>query len=189
MTEDFALVPPPQPPRLVRTATFGPSGAATHRFCLEHVWAEDAQSRAGMNPRRVCWVMLNPSVANTEQDDPTIRRCRAFSEQWGFAGMIVVNLFAYRATDQRELLTAADPVGPGNDEHLKRGMESGEWVIAAWGVTKSPLVSARAAQVWPWLRAHRPYCLGYTKAGDPRHPLFVPGIAPPMTYQRPEEVK
>ena len=77
--------------------------------------------------------MLNPSTADAERDDPTIRRCIGFSRAWGFGGAEMVNLFALRSTDPGRLREAADPVGPGNVAHIADAARGATQVIAAWG--------------------------------------------------------
>src|SRR5262247_619495 len=78
--------------------------------------------------------MLNPSTADAWRDDPTIRRCVALSRAMGFDALVVVNLFALRATDPRVLRRAADPVGAGNARAIARAVGSASVVVAAWGV-------------------------------------------------------
>lgn len=113
--------------------------------------------------------MLNPSTADAMVDDPTIRRCIGFSRRWGYDEMVVVNLYALRATDPAELGRAVDPFGPHNADTIDRHLRSSEAVIAAWGA--HPWVTRVAA---PILGAQRTFhCLGRTKAGHPRHPLYV----------------
>jgi hypothetical protein len=122
----------------------------------------------------ITWVMLNPSTADGETDDATIRKCVEFSRRWGFGCLNVVNLFALRATNPRLLLTAADAVGPQNDEAISAVASVGSAIMLAWG-TPSYAV-ARAAEVWQIL-VRLPIakmCLGVTKNGSPRHPLYVP---------------
>ena len=107
-------------------------------------------------------------------DDPTIRRCRGFADAEGFDGMIVVNLYALRATDPRELRKHADPVGPDNDYYLCRvAVEYGP-IICAWGANAD---SERVRHVVAMLRKYgaQLWCLGVTKDGHPRHPLYVRG--------------
>lgn len=114
------------------------------------------------------FIGLNPSTANEAVDDPTIRRCAAFAAQWGFARLNVVNLYAFCSTDPRLLFAAEDPVGPENDRILVETSASSDAVVAAWGAHADP---KRAALVLEWI--HMPSCLGTTRNGAPRHPLYV----------------
>lgn len=119
----------------------------------------------------VVWVMLNPSTADASNDDPTLRRVRPFSIAAGFGRLEVVNLFALRATDPRELELADDPVGPENDAAIDAAVRNAGAVVVAWGYRDSRLVEARAAAVLSRLPSPV-LCLG-SSAGRPRHPLYV----------------
>ncbi|MAF09284.1 hypothetical protein CMK11_02435 [Candidatus Poribacteria bacterium] len=121
----------------------------------------------------VTFVMLNPSTADAQVNDPTIRRCIGFAWDWGYRDLIVVNLFAYRATTPRELRRASDPVGPANDEHVVAAAREADVVVAAWGVHGAML--GRDREVIGLLAGHASLqCLGVTKGGHPRHPLYMP---------------
>jgi hypothetical protein len=119
--------------------------------------------------------MLNPSTADADVDDPTIRRCIGFSRQWGYGGICVVNLFAFRATDPKELKEAEDLVGPENEKLLRKLSRP---VVVGWG-GRIPR-TARADFLARILKdkARREmvgwFCLGKTKMGEPRHPLMLP---------------
>ena len=126
-----------------------------------------------------CWIMLNPSTADDSVDDPTIRRVCAFSRAWGRGGIIVVNLFALRATDPAELSRAGDPVGPQNDEAIRQAI-FGLTVIAAWGA--HPFARQRSMEVVKMLPHVNLRCLGVTKDGFPRHPLYVAGNMKLVTF-------
>lgn len=118
--------------------------------------------------------MLNPSTADATIDDPTIRRCRGFADSWGCNGLVVVNLYALRSTYPNALWSHRDPVGPDNDLWLSSvARECGD-VVCAWGANAR---EDRVRQVVQILRAAgaRLWCLGRTKAGHPRHPLYVRG--------------
>jgi hypothetical protein len=119
--------------------------------------------------------MLNPSTADAERDDPTIRRCIGFSRAWGFGSAEIVNLFALRATDPGTLRLHADPIGPGTDDHVRSAAARVEVVIAAWGAFD--FAAARAEQVLSLLPGKRLHCLGRTRSGAPRHPLYLPTSA------------
>lgn len=154
-----------------RTARISLSGE--YRYELRRWWgAEDAPY--------VLFVMLNPSTADADVDDPTIRRCIGFTKSWGYSRLFVGNLFAYRATRPAELKTARDPVGHPNDVWLRSMARGAKLVIAAWGA-HGP--AGRAAEVTTilteWGEVH---CLGLTKAGRPRHPLYVRGETQPVPF-------
>jgi hypothetical protein len=123
----------------------------------------------------VCFVCLNPSTADALDDDPTIRRCIGFANAWGFGGIEVVNLFAYRSAYPHLLFTAdVDPVGPENDRCIVDA-SLGRTVIAAWGALPKRN-QRRIEHVIKLLgKAHKIECLGTTKHGHPRHPLYLPG--------------
>ncbi|HHA2445041.1 DUF1643 domain-containing protein [Stenotrophomonas maltophilia] len=131
------------------------------------------------------FLMLNPSTADAAVDDPTIRRCRGFAKAWGCYGLTVANLFALRSTDPALLLSHADPIGPLNDDWLRRlAREYGD-VVCAWGAhsmaasratTVAQLMTAAGARLW---------CLGITKHGAPRHPLYVRADQPLAPWREP----
>lgn len=127
-------------------------------------------------PKGTCtFVMLNPSTADGETDDPTVRRCRAFARDWGYETLCIVNLYAYRATDPAELWKISDPVGPLNDHILGLAFGSADLLIAAWGVNAKP---DRVAEILSLPHPPR-LCLGHTKDGHPRHPLYLNAGATP----------
>jgi hypothetical protein len=148
-----------------------------YRYLLTRTWDESAPP--------VTFIMLNPSTASAADDDATIRRCLAFARREGAGGIEVANLFALRATDPRELRRHPDPVGPLCDEYIIGACPPGRTVIAAWGAHAS-LIS-RAATVMRLLAdaGVRLHCLGTTRQGHPRHPLYVPASAPLELYAAP----
>lgn len=124
--------------------------------------------------------MLNPSTANATQDDPTIRRCVGFALREGAEALIVVNLYARRATKPKDLWAAADPVGCENDDVI-RFLGAGRRVVCAWGSNAKP---ARVKAVASMLRNQGAtlLCLGTTANGSPRHPLYVRADQPLVPY-------
>lgn len=120
----------------------------------------------------ILFIMLNPSTADHETDDPTIRRCIGFGKKFGMTHLTVVNLFAYRATDPNILAKAKDPIGPDNDKHLIEQIEKhrSSLIIAAWGA--HPFARSRGESI---AKSIGPFqCLGTTKDNAPRHPLYLP---------------
>ena len=121
------------------------------------------------------FVMLNPSTADAELDDRTIRRCIGFARSHGFGAIEVVNLYAYRATKPRDLKTAGYPVGPENDRHIAEVCTGGlvGAVCLAWGDNAAGL--ARTGEVLALLHAIdvQPMALELSQRGIPRHPLML----------------
>ena len=152
-----------------RLALFDP--ARTYRYLLEHRWGTAAP---------MVFVMLNPSTADATRDDPTLRRCLRFARRDGRGGLIVVNLFALRATDPAALAAHPDPVGPDNDQILCAAIGRGTPVIAAWGTHGA--LHARDQAVLRLLAPARLSCLGRTAHGQPRHPLYQPADTPLTDY-------
>jgi hypothetical protein len=140
--------------------------AIVHGVYRYALWRHIGDSRS-----RVLFIMLNPSTADETIDDPTIRRCTAFARRWGYGRLEVCNLFAYRATDPRELRRVADPVGPLNDAMIARAAKRADCVVVAWGVQGAR--SPRADIVTGLLGASTLCCVGSTLEGFPRHPLYV----------------
>lgn len=148
------------------------------------------------NPHGMCnggsmlFIMLNPSIADADRDDPTIRRCRGFALRDRANKLRVVNLFAYRATDPRVLNAAAaagrDIVGEENYPIIREQVLAATVVVCAWGTrgyTTAPLRRATERGVFVIQNALKEagkigYCLGRpTKEGMPRHPLYAHSFA------------
>ncbi len=119
----------------------------------------------------VAFCLLNPSTADARRDDPTIRRCIGFARTWGFGGVEVVNLFALRATDPRQLRRAQDPVGPRNDRAIRSAARRAAVVVLGWGA--HPVARRRAGVAALRLGGARLVTLGRTRGGAPRHPLYL----------------
>lgn len=126
-----------------------------------------------------CFIALNPSTADATRDDPTMRRCMAFARRWGFGGMSVGNIFAFRATRPADMKAEARPIGRANDRWLQRLAAESHVVVAAWG--SHGAWRARDAHVLQLLGAVD--CLGVTASGAPRHPLYVRGDTPRRPYR------
>lgn len=139
-----------------------------YRYRLWRTWAEEL--------RPMVFVMLNPSTADATTDDPTIRRCIGFAKREGCGGIQVVNLYALRATKPLHLLDHPDPEGPENSMAWAEVLYDGAVPVAAWGANALlpglPESEALTSSSPAW------YCLGTTKDGAPRHPLYVPADQP-----------
>lgn len=143
-----------------------------YRYSLTRLWDKKLP--------KLVFLMLNPSTADHSENDPTIRRCINFAKNWGFGSIEVVNLFAFRATNPKELLTCDDPIGEDNDIYIKASLEDAGLVIAAWG-TKGNLFK-RNEQVIEILSNQNIYCLSLTKEGHPKHPLYIKSNEKPKEF-------
>lgn len=168
-----------------RTATLSDDGR--YRYDLTRTWEPPAgEIRRG----RALFVMLNPSTADAEVDDPTIRRCMGFADREGCGELAVVNLYAFRTSKPAELWAARDSgidiVGPLNRHTIARhaaiARTTGSPIIAAWG-SGVPAGAADVRQVLKVLGDAGVKALGLTKDGHPRHPLYVKGDAPLVPFE------
>jgi len=139
-------------------AVIDPSGR--YRYRLDRRWGRG---------KRICFVMLNPSTADGEKDDPTVRRCLQIARAWKFEWLVVANLYAFRTASPMELFLAEDPIGPENNRWIMDAAV-GSFVVCAWGDRAKP---ERVLQVKGLLSGIHLHCLGVTKAGNPRHPLWT----------------
>ena len=100
-----------------------------YRYWLTRTWDESKPS--------VVFMLLNPSTADAAKDDATIRKCMAYSKRWGYGGIVVINLYAFRSRDPKKMLACDDPVGPHNDRWIllwwEQARRTGAPIIAGWG--------------------------------------------------------
>lgn len=136
----------------------------------------------GKSDGYVQFIGLNPSTADETNDDPTVRRCIRYSKSWGFGAYCMTNIFAFRATDPRDMKAAADPIGPENDRYLLEVAKSAGFVVCAWGTHGA--FKDRGNHVAELLRSNgiKPYCLKITQGGAPGHPLYLKHDITPMPY-------
>lgn len=150
---------------VIETSEHG-SAAFSHdrkyRYRLTRWWAEGGT--------KVLWVMANPSTATAKIDDTTIRQCIVFSKKLGASSLMVVNLFAYRATHPKELLKVADPVGSENRRILAEAMQGVDTAVAAWGALSNDLWRLVRLNIGLVKQMNGLKCLGKTKNGAPKHP-------------------
>ena len=151
----------------------GAGDTRVYRYALTRTW------EPGIDV--LPWVMLNPSTANAFIGDPTIGRVISFSRGWGYGGAAALNLSALRSTDPRALRTHPAPIGTLNAEVITRVLralgEAPRDVVCAWGANATPGQGEQMVRVIRDL-GHRPVCLGLTRRGYPRHPLYVRGATP-----------
>lgn len=124
------------------------------------------------------FVGLNPSTADATLDDPTIRRCIGFAKAWGYAGLMMTNLFAWRATEPRNMLAAENPIGPDNDRVLSEAHDNAALSVAAWGAHGTYLDRHNAVRAL----LPRLHYLRLTKDGHPGHPLYLPSSLKPVKW-------
>lgn len=128
----------------------------------------------GSSPRQCTFIMLNPSTATATEDDPTVRRCLGYARREVCGRLDVVNIFALRATDPRELYSHADPTGdPSNFGEIIQRAREATIVVCAWG--SHGKFKRRGEVIEAALSAERitTHCLGRTLTGEPKHPLYL----------------
>lgn len=167
-----------------QSAVISPCGS--YRYTLTRLWNEDKPG--------VLFVMLNPSTADADRDDPTIRRCMGFAQAWKCGAITVVNLFAYRATTPAVLASCAETapeiaVGPENNAAIRRCVDahSGprDYIVAAWGADANrPILRRRRDDVMQLLPRTDLMCLDITRGGAPRHPLYCRADLTPTPYEQ-----
>ncbi len=150
-----------------------------YRYTLWRSWSEEPVPFGGY----AMFIGLNPSTADETEDDPTIRRCIGFAKSWGYGGLCMCNLFAFRATEPSEMKKIEHPLGSQNDKYLVSSARGSGVVVAAWGNSGDHLDRNKAViSLIPDL-----HYLRLTKAGHPAHPLYLPKILQPIRWEPTEE--
>ncbi len=124
------------------------------------------------------FIGLNPSTADEVHDDPTVRRCIAFAKGWGYSALCMMNAFAFRATDPNVMKRVSEPIGVHNDSFLEEMAKEAGVIVAAWGIHGTH----RGRDKEIVRKIPNLHCLGTTKSGQPRHPLFLKGDLIPIPY-------
>jgi hypothetical protein len=161
----------------------GPNGATfsedrSHRWSLWRRW-EAGCSLGRMLP----FIGLNPSTADESLDDPTVRRCISFAHAWNYGGMVMLNIFAFRATDPKDMKSAAHPIGPSNDHALLEVSKACGRVICCWG-THGAYMNRGEEVVHLLGKKDIPFFhLGLTKDGHPKHPLYLLASTQPALWR------
>ena len=141
-----------------KNATF--SDCRKYRYVISRTW--DGKKKT------ILFIGLNPSTADEKIDDPTIRRCINYAQNWGYGSLLMVNLFAYRATMPTELKKVKNPIGNDNDLHIKELIKKVDLAVAAWGNEGSLLNRDKEIKkIIPNLMY-----LKINKSGQPAHPLY-----------------
>ena len=160
-------------------AIFGPGGrnASPYRYLLWRRWSEAPP---------LVWVMCNPSTADDRELDPTLRRVRGFSQRVGAGGFIVANLFALRSPNPRDLDKASDPWGPDCEAAWRTALDlaAPDRLVVGWGGVGDRFDAPQRFQAACREAGVSPRCLGVTKAGMPKHPLYLPADAPFLPWGR-----
>lgn len=157
------------PAEAERSAEFSP--CRTYRYTLRRRWREGNDF--------VQFIGLNPSKADETTDDNTIRVCTSFAKKWRYDGLIMTNLFAYRATDPRVMKRAENPVGSENDKYLLKVAEKARIIVAVWSIHGKHLGRDESVKK---LFPNRLLCIGRSKEGHPWHPLYKPGNLVPIPF-------
>ncbi|MFV0492881.1 MAG: DUF1643 domain-containing protein [Pseudorhodobacter sp.] len=150
------------------------SRCGAYRYALTRVWDPTGE--------RLLFIMLNPSTATERQNDPTVERCERRAWALGYGAFRVVNIFAFRATDPRDLRRAEDPIGPKNDAILSEGAQWADLVLCAWGVHGAYRDQGVLTERKLRHAGYGLWHLGVTKDGHPRHPLYLPYRARPQRW-------
>jgi hypothetical protein len=149
-----------------------------YRYTLTRQWDDG---------KCVAWICFNPSTATATEDDPSVRRMVGFSRMWGYGRMVLLNLYAVRSTDPKEVKRLGDnAIGPMNDYWILEAVKESREIVCAWGCSQhAPNILKRVQSVLGRITNEYPEfpinCLGYRKDGHPRHPLM-------LSYETPREM-
>ncbi|MFZ1704425.1 MAG: DUF1643 domain-containing protein [Saprospiraceae bacterium] len=153
------------------------SSCGNYRYRLDRVWDKTLP--------KAMFIMLNPSTADGEQDDATIRRCIGFAKSWGYGGLMVGNVFAFRSTKPEYLYEAHDPIGKFNQDHLNQMYMESAIVVCAWGNGKLIENISKVINDYNPLSGfigHLHY-LELSKDGIPKHPLYLRKTLKPIKHE------
>ena len=152
------------------------SDCKRYRYSLTRSWDSSKP--------RVMFMMLNPSTADGEKDDPTIRRCIGFAKSWGFGSIEVGNLFAFRATMPEHLILEKDPVGPENRQWVNAAAQFAQMIVCAWGnrdIVKR-LSSKLGDDFIPMDWLDKLHYIELSLSGTPKHPLYLKKSLHPQKF-------
>jgi len=152
-----------------KTANISPCGK--YRYMLGRIWDK--------NKKIVLYIGINPNTADDKIDNPTITRLIGFSKEFGYGGMIVVNLFAYRTPNPKDLLLVEDPVGPLNESALITFGITCDDVVFMWGDSPTLGRDKIAPEMFPLA-----LCFGRSKRGNPKHPLYLKTGTPLQPFKK-----
>lgn len=162
------------PDHVTSSAVF--SECNQYRYELHRRWNHDEPVKS------IMFLMMNPSTATADIDDPTVRKCRTYAGLWGYNHLIIGNVMAYRATHPEDLLAVYDPQGPANLSSLRRLMTDGSpFLVCAWGRISKKLAWAED-YVLKLIGDFDPHILRLNKSGRPWHPLYLPNDTEPVRW-------
>jgi len=139
-----------------------------YRYALWRIW--DNSKPYAM------FIGLNPSTANETQNDYTINCCISYARSWGYGGLCMGNLFAFRATYPRVMKSSTDPIGSDNDAWLIKLSKKAGIIVVVWGNDGSHMGRSRSVvDMIPNLM-----CLGINDTGEPTHPIRASIHAKPI---------
>ena len=143
-----------------------------YRYVLYRIWDKSKPL--------VMFIGLNPSKADETIDDPTTKRCINFAKSWGYGGIFVTNLFAYRTNSPSKMKSYDDPIGEENDKWIKIFSKKAEIIIAAWGNNGIYLNRARVIEKY----ISNLKCIKKNKSGEPSHPLYLKADLKPIPLKK-----
>ena len=154
-----------------------------YRYAL---WRELKGGFAFDGAHEIAFVGLNPSTADESQNDPTVTRCINYARAWGYHQFVMLNAYAYRATDPTDMKAQSEPCGPLNDQVIGEFAERADCIVCAWG---NNCERARHNHLIRELRLFTSspiLCLKLTKAGYPGHPLYLKNSVEPFDMPQKE---
>ncbi|MEC0179955.1 DUF1643 domain-containing protein [Paenibacillus peoriae] len=154
-----------------------------YRYLLRREWDEDKAS--------ALWIMLNPSTADHQDDDPTIKACIRFTKKWGYGSFEVVNLFAYRATNPSDLkkLEKEIAIGAENLNYIGEALKRADLVVAAWRSNGKTHKRNQDKELISLLGNYKLKCLAILANGDPRHPLYISIDSPLQDFELRKKIR
>ena len=150
-------------------------------FSNDRLYRYDLHRVVGEGRSVVTFVMLNPSTADETSNDPTVKTCIRYAQKWNYGRLTVVNIFAYRSTDPRELYELDDPIGTANDSAIRAAARVADLVVCAWG-THGKLLKRGEAVRQMLNEICEPHVLELTKEGHPHHPLYLKENRVPIAW-------
>jgi hypothetical protein len=162
-----------------RTAIISDCGR--YRYLLRRLWAEGLP--------RALFIMLNPSTADDKIDDPTIKALIRWCQHHSYGSFEVVNIFAVRSSDPIAIYQIGDPIGPRNEAVIRRAVDRADIVICAWGAHLAARDHVHRLMTEISKVKEHVFCLGITKLGAPRHPLYIAANQPLIEFSPRKEFR